>query len=137
MIVVKDGIGENPVPSASPTLAPPVHVIVSPPIASVVTGMGPIKTPVPLEIFEIGIITGIGLTVIVKLCVVPVQMPLDGVIVIVASTGTPLGLSAVKDAISPTPLAGKPIDGVSFVQLYEAEFPLNVTAAVDVFAHKT
>ena len=41
----------------------------------------------------------------------------DGVTVMVATTGAPVALVAMKDAIFPVPLAAKPIDVVLFVQL--------------------
>jgi ABC-type multidrug transport system permease subunit len=59
--------------------------------------------------------TGIGLTVIVTVCGVPVQVVPPfvklGVTVIVATTGVDPGLIAINDAISPVPLAANPIEG--------------------------
>ena len=64
---------------------------------------------------------GVGLTVIVKVLGVPVQVPPplvnDGVTVMVATTGAAVALVAVKLAILPEPLAANPIDVVLFVQL--------------------
>ena len=49
----------------------------------------------------------------------PTQVPpfVDGVTVIVATTGDPLALTATNGAMLPVPLAGKPIEGALFVQL--------------------
>ncbi len=59
----------------------------------------------------------------------------------VAVTGALVALLPVKAAISPLPLAARPIDGVLFVQLYTMLPPvvglLNVTAVVDVLLHTT
>ena len=60
---------------------------------------------------------GVGLIVRVKILDVPVQLAVDGVTVKVAITETICVLVGVKDAISPDPLAGIPIEGISLVQL--------------------
>jgi hypothetical protein len=60
---------------------------------------------------------GVGLTVIVAVIGVPVQPFVDGVTVIVATTGALVGLDAVKDVISPVPEAARPIEVVLLVQL--------------------
>jgi hypothetical protein len=80
--------------------------------------------------------TGVGFTVIVNVVVVPVQPLYTGVIVIVAVTGLTPGFSAVNEAIFPVPLAARPIDGVSLVQLYCVATPLKLTAVVDAPLHK-
>ena len=58
---------------------------------------------------------------IVNDCGVPVyvipSMVLDGVTVMVAITGIVPVLTALNGAILPEPVAARPIDGVSFVQL--------------------
>jgi hypothetical protein len=56
---------------------------------------------------------GIGVTVMVNVAAVPV----DGVTVIVAVTGEPVGLTAVKGAIFPVPFAPRPIVVLLFVQV--------------------
>ena len=64
--------------------------------------------------------SGVGLTVMVKLTGVPLQLTLlvyTGVTVIVAVTGALLVLVAVKLAILPVPLAARPMDGSLLVQL--------------------
>lgn len=60
---------------------------------------------------------GVGFTVIIKLCEGPLQPFADGEIVMSAVAGTVPVFIATKDAIFPVPLAGKPIEGLSFVQL--------------------
>ena len=68
-----------------------------------------------------GLITGGGLTVIVKLIGVPTQLtaPLVyvGVTVMVATTGLAVRFTATKVGILPVPLAANPIDGRLLVQL--------------------
>ncbi len=79
---------------------------------------------------------GVGLTVIVNVIGVPVQSvpPFRklGVTVIVAVTGALVALVAVNDAMSPVPLAARPIDGVLLVHVYTVPVtaPLKVTAVV-------
>ena len=76
------------------------------------------------------------MTVIVKVVGVPSQPtePLvnRGVTVIVAVTGAVPVFTAVKEAMSPVPLANNPIEGVLFVHKYvvPATAPPNVTAVV-------
>ena len=60
---------------------------------------------------------GVGLTVTVKLCGVPVQPLAEGVTVIVAVTGIVLLFTAVKSAMLPVPLPVRPIDVSLLVQL--------------------
>ena len=60
---------------------------------------------------------GVGLTVTVKLCGVPVQPLAEGFTVIVAVTGIVLLFTAVKSSMLPVPLAARPIDVSLFVQL--------------------
>jgi hypothetical protein len=87
----------------------------------------------------------VGLTVIVKLRGVPLQVtpPLvyAGVTVIVAVTGEVPVLTAVNEAMSPFPLANNPIEGVLFVQLYTIVPPVAVdpkdTAVVASPLHST
>jgi hypothetical protein len=77
----------------------------------------------PLQItwFDTAFTVGVGLTVIVKVRGVPVQVvpPLVklGVTVIVAVTGDVPVLTAANEAMLPVPLAAKPIEVVLFVQL--------------------
>jgi hypothetical protein len=64
------------------------------------------------------VITGDGLTVMVKIIGAPSQATAAaewGITVIVAVTGLDPVLIAVKAGILPVPLAGRPIPGVSFV----------------------
>jgi hypothetical protein len=73
---------------------------------------------------------GVGFTVIVKDFDVPLHVTLPlvytGVTVIVAVTGTIPILTAANEAISPVPLAPRPIEVVLFVQLYTTVPPVAV-----------
>ena len=64
---------------------------------------------------------GVGLTVMVNVIGVPVQVTpalvYEGVTVTVATTGALVALVAVKLAMFPLPLAARPMDAVLFVQL--------------------
>jgi hypothetical protein len=65
--------------------------------------------------------TGVGFTVIVKLCVAPVQVGPEiyfGVTVMVAITGTAPAFNPLNADMFPVPLPAKPIEAVSFVQSY-------------------
>jgi hypothetical protein len=70
--------------------------------------------------FEGAVTVGVGCTVIVKFCGVPLHVTAPkvyfGVTVIVAMTGTVPALFAVKAAMFPEPVASNPIEGVSLVQ---------------------
>ena len=83
------------------------------------------------------------MTVIVKVVGVPSQPtePLvnRGVTVIVAVTGAVPVFTAVKEAMSPVPLANNPIEGVLFVHKYvvPATVPPKVTAVVFPPLHTT
>jgi hypothetical protein len=83
-------------------------------------------------------IIGVGLTVIVKIPVIPLQLLAAGVIVIVAVTGAVPLLIAVNEGMSPEPLAAKPIDELLFVQLktVPATEPENRTSVVGSPLHK-
>ena len=86
--------------------------------------------------FAGGFTTGVGLTVIVNVIGVPVQVvpPLVyvGVTVIVAVTGFAVAFVATKLAILPVPDAARPMLVLLFVQLYTvpATAPVKVTAVV-------
>jgi hypothetical protein len=58
--------------------------------------------------------------VMVKLFVGPTQLPMEGVMVMVAVTAETVGFVPVKVGVPPVPLAAKPIDVVEFVQAYVA-----------------
>ena len=60
---------------------------------------------------------GVGLTVMVKLCVAPLQLLATGVTVMVATIGALVLLVAVNEAILPEPLAPIPMAGCELVQL--------------------
>jgi hypothetical protein len=82
-----------------------------------------------------------GFTVIVNVAGDPVQVapPLvkEGVTVIVAVMGDELVFTAVKEGISPVPLAAKPIEVTLFVQLNTVPVtaPEKVTVVVDELLH--
>jgi hypothetical protein len=78
------------------------------------------------------------LTVIVKVCGVPVQPFTVGVTVMVAITGAAPGLIAANAAMFPLPLAASPIEGVLFTQLKVVPLtePEKITAAVFAPLHK-
>ena len=82
-----------------------------------------------------------GFTVIVNVAGDPMQVvpPLvkEGVTVIVAVTADELLFTAVKEGIFPVPLAAKPIEGVSLVQLntVPATEPEKVIAVVAELLH--
>ncbi len=82
--------------------------------------------------------SGDGFTVMVNVLGVPAQVRCTGVTVMVAVTGALPVLIAVKDAMLPVPLAGSPMDGLLFVQLYTVfgNGPEKLTALVDAPAHK-
>jgi hypothetical protein len=61
--------------------------------------------------------SGVGFTVMVKLCAGPVQLFASGVTMMVAVTGALVILTAVNDGIFPVPLAAKPMETSLLVQL--------------------
>ena len=75
---------------------------------------------------------GVGLTVMVKFCAGPGQPFAVGVTVMVAVTGTLVVLIAVNAGMFPLPLAARPMEGLSFVQLnaVPATLPVKLVAAV-------
>ena len=60
---------------------------------------------------------GVGLTVILKLMLLPLQPFADGVTTIAASWGVSPVLLAVKEAILPTPADASPMEPALLVQL--------------------
>jgi hypothetical protein len=96
-----------------------------------------VAAPLQTDWLETVFTVGVGLTVIVKVVAVPGQPAFTGVTVIVAVTGDVVLLVAVKDAISPVPLAARPIDVVLFVQLKVVLLnePLKATAVVAAPLH--
>jgi hypothetical protein len=109
----------------------------------VVPVTAPVKDTVvveaPLQTVWLAIVltVGVGLTVIVNVFAVPVQPAFEGVTVIVATTGAVPALVAVNEAISPVPLAARPIDVALFVQLKVVllNAPLKATAVVEAPLH--
>jgi hypothetical protein len=96
----------------------PVHVqLLVPP--EVVLLDNPIFAPVRLQIVGlegVAATIGLGLTVIVKLVVLPLHNVVDGVTVTVPVSNVAPVLEAVKDEMFPLPLAPKPILVVVFDQ---------------------
>jgi hypothetical protein len=82
---------------------------------------------------------GVGFTVIVNVSGVPVHPTADGVTVMVAVTGALVRLIAVKEAILPVPLAGRPIEVLVLVQVKELPLtdPVNVMVFVAAPLHTT
>ena len=84
----------------------------------------------------VAVAPGVGFTVIVNDAGTPVQVPPAlvncGVTVIVADIGAVPALIAVKDKISPLPLAARPIDVVVLTQLntVPAGEPVKLTVVV-------
>ena len=80
-----------------------------------------VKLPTQTDWLGTGSTVGIGLTVMVKVSEVPVQMPLPdpkvGVTVIVAVTGVFVGFVATKAVILPLFAAPKLMEVVLFTQL--------------------
>ena len=101
-------------------------------------------TEMPLQYTWLAMVTvGIGFTVMVNVCGVPVQVvpPLvyEGVTVMVATTGALPVLVAVNEAMLPLPLAARPMLGALLVQLYTVPVtvPLKLMAAVAVPLQRT
>ena len=94
---------------------------ITPPLTGEVKLILAVGAPLHTVWLATGFTTGGGLTVMVKVMGVPVQLtaPLVyvGVTVIVATTGAVVTFTAVKLAIFPVPLAASPIDGAVLVQL--------------------
>lgn len=82
--------------------------------------------------------SGVGFTVMVKLCEAPGQPFAEGVTVIVAVTGALVRLIALNAGIFPAPPAAKPIEVLSFVQvkLVVLTEPVKFTAFVVDALHK-
>ena len=92
-----------------------IQLKVAPPVPTKFTAvvLAPLHTT-----WSAGSVTvAVGLTVIVNTSGVPLHPANTGVTVIVARTGTAPPFTAAKAAMLPLPLAARPIDGVSFVQL--------------------
>ena len=142
LMAVNDGI--LPVP-----LAPkPIDVLLLVQKKTVpVTGPEKLITGVeaPLHTVRFGTVftVGTGLTVIVNVLGVPVQVTPAlvkvGVTVMVATAAVEPVLVAINDGIFPVPLAASPIDVLLFVQLntVPGTVPVKLTAAVGEPLHRT
>jgi hypothetical protein len=84
---------------------------------------------------------GVGCTVIVKFCGVPVQVIPPkvylGVTMMVAATAVAPALVAAKEAMLPDPLAARPIEVVLLVQSKDVAVPLKLMDAVLPPLHTT
>ena len=83
--------------------------------------------------------TGVGLTVIIKLCETPGQLLATGLTLIAAVTGAVVVLFAANEAILPVPLPARLTDVLLFVQLYIVPLtnePLKVIAVEFEPLHK-
>lgn len=116
LIAVNDGISPTPLAGKPIEALSLFHVKLLPlivPVKAITLVAEPLH-----KVWSAGIITsGVGFTLIVKVIDGPGQPPAVGVTVIVAITGTLVVLIAVKDGIFPLPLAVKPIDVLSLVQV--------------------
>src|SRR5688500_6268632 len=92
--------------------------------------MAVVAAPLHSDWLATALTVGVGLTVIVGVIAEPIQPAAVGVTVIVPVTFAAPVLVAVNDAMSPVPLAARPIDVVLFVQLYVVP----ITAPVKVIA---
>jgi hypothetical protein len=80
----------------------------------------------------------VGFTVIVKLCVMPVQLFADGKTLIVDVIGALVKLVAVNEGIFPTPFAARPIAVLLLIQVKPVPLtvPVKLIALVEVPLHK-
>ena len=106
------------------------------PVVGLVKLMADVFVPLHTTCPATGFTTGVGFTVIVNVIAVPTQ-PLGptGVTTIVATNGPLVALVVTNGAISPEPLAARPIPGVLLVQLYTVpgklpDVPLNGITSV-------
>ena len=136
---MKLGIGPVPLAASPIDGALLVHWKLSAPVGPVV-GLVKLIAAVGLPLHNTwpatGFTTGVGLTVIVNVIGVPTQ-PLGptGVTTIVATNGPLVAFVVTNGAISPLPLAARPMPGVLLVQLYTVpgklpEVPLNGITSV-------
>ena len=101
------------------------------------------RVPLQIVISCVGIITGAGFTVIVKVSELPAQICVPftycAVTVMVAVIGVLPVLVAVKTPILPVPLAAKPIDGLLLLQTYvvPVDGPVKLMAAAGEPLHTT
>jgi len=110
-----------------------VHVYtILPPVVGLVKFTAAVEAPAHTTWFETTLTVAVGFTVIVNVTGVPAQPAATGVAVIVATIGAVVALVAVKLAISPVPLAARPIAGLELVQLITVPGadPVNVIGTV-------
>jgi hypothetical protein len=90
-----------------------VYVVV-PPVLFVVNVTASVTSALQTTISSGSFISAVGFTVIVKVSVGPSQPSKLGVTTIVAVIGSVPLFTALKEAMSPLPVAAKPMDAVSF-----------------------
>ena len=76
-----------------------------------------IDVPEHTDTFPGDVIAGKGLIVTVYVIALPVQLPIEGITVIVPVIGELVVFNPVKPGTCPVPLAPKPIDVFEFVQV--------------------
>jgi hypothetical protein len=87
------------------------------PATGLVNAIAVVVAPLQYAAFATGSTVVVGFTVIVKVKGTPGHAFAEGVTVIVATSGVVPALVAVKDGISPVPLAASPIKGVLFIHV--------------------
>ena len=140
LIAVKAGILPKPAEVNPMVVLLLVQLYVTvPPVLGLVKLTAAVKAPLHTVWFAGVFTTAVGLTVIVNVVGVPLQVPKLGVTVIVATTGAVPPLVAVKLGILPEPLAASPMEGWLLVQLNTVPgiLELKLTAAVAVLLHTT
>jgi len=136
LIAVNDGI--SPVPLAAKPMEVLLFVQLKPvPLTAPVKFTALVAT-VLHNVWLAGCTTsGVGFTVIVKLCTVPGHPYAIGKTFMVAVAGVLLTFTAVKGGISPVPLTAKPIEVLLLVQikLVAPTLPVKFTALVGAALH--
>jgi hypothetical protein len=116
LVAVNDAMSPEPLAARPMEVASLVQlkvVLLSAPLKATAV----VAEPLHKVWFDTVFTVGVGLTVIVNVFAVPGQPAFTGVTVIVAVTGDVVLLVAVNEAMSPEPLAARPIEVASFVQL--------------------
>ena len=98
---------------------------------------GEIASPLQTVWLPTELRTGVGLTLIVNITAAPLQPFAIGVTEMIARIGDEVLFIPVNDGMFPVPLAARPIEGLSFVQLYvvPAIVPEKLIAVVFVPLH--
>jgi hypothetical protein len=125
VVFVAVNTGRFPTPLAAKPIDGVLFVqlyTIVPPVAVLAKVTAVVAVALQSTLLATAVTVAVGFTVMVKMEAVPVQLtpPLVyvGVTVMVSTTGAVPVLMAVKDAMSPVPLAAKPIEVFLFIQLY-------------------